>query len=298
MSEVDIDAITVQLLNAFFYSSILFLIASGLSLIYGIMRILNLAHGSLYMLGAYVAYTTVVLLFGASWWSFIIAYILALVIVAFIGIVMERGLIKPLYDKPEELQLLLTFGLILVLDDMVKMIWGPEYRGFPKLWGYSLPIGRYYIPSYFLVTIIIALLIASLLWFFFSRTTLGKQIRATAHNREVASALGINVDRVFIVAFSLGAGLSGLAGSIAGPIYTAFPGMGIEAIVMSFAVIVIGGMGSIMGSLIGSIIVGISRTLMIAIYPMLEIALVYVVMAFILLIKPIGLFGREEIERR
>ena len=269
-----------------------------MSLIYGIMRILNLAHGSLYMLGAYVAYTVIVLIFGVSWWSFLLAYLAAMGVVGLAGLFLEEVPLKPLYDKPEELQLLLTFGIMLMFDDIVKFVWGAEYKGFPKLVGGSIPLGEHRVPVYSFIIIASAFIIAGILWLFFNRTTLGKQVRATAYNREVAAAIGINVNTVFIVAFVIGAALSGLAGAMAGPIYNASPGMGTEAIVMSFAVIVIGGMGSISGALIGSIIVGLSRTIMVIVYPFLEVALIYVVMAAILLIKPTGIFGKEEVERR
>jgi branched-chain amino acid transport system permease protein len=295
---LETDYLLVQLVNTFFYASILFLIASGLSLIYGIMRILNLAHGALYMLGAYIAYTVVMTWLGPSPASFVLGFAASCLALLGIGVAVERLVIKPIYGKPEELQLLLTFALILVLDDVVKIVWGPEYKAFTVLPGGSVGVGRYSVPAYMLWVIALGLAVAAGLWYFFSRTTLGKQMRAAAYNPEVAATLGMNTDKLFALAFGLGSALSGLAGAAAAPILTAYPGMGTDAIVMSFAVIVIGGMGSILGSLVGSMVVAAARTLMVNLYPVLEVALVYMVMAAILLVRPVGLFGREEVERR
>lgn len=295
---MSIDYIAVQLINALFYSSILFLVASGLSLIYGIMRILNLAHGALYMLGAYVSYTVIMLWASGAASSYLIAPLLAILVLAIIGVGIERGLIRPLYGKSEELQLLATFALMLIFDDLVKMIWGPEYKSFTALPGGSMEIGAFTVPFYFIAVVLIGFGVAGLLWFLFSKTIVGKQMRAAAYNPEIAAAVGVNTDKIFIFSFALGASLAGLSGAVASPIQTAYPGMGTEIIVLSFAVIVIGGMGSILGSLLGSLIVGFSRTLMAALYPVMEIALIYIIMVLILLVRPRGLFGREERERK
>ncbi len=295
---MDINLIVVQTFNALFYASILFLISSGLSLIYGIMRILNLSHGALYMVGAYVTYTVVILWLGLDWFSMVLGYVASILVVGALGILVERILLKPLYGKSHDLQLLLTFALILILDDMVKMIWGPEYRAFPRLPGFSIPVGEFQVPIYFVFTLLLGFSVAIVLHLFFTRTTVGKMIRAMTYSPEVASALGVNTDRLFALSFGLGAALAGLAGGVAVPLYTASPGMGTEIIVLSFAVIVIGGMGSIKGALVGSLIVGFSRVFMVMLFPVMEIALIYIIMALILLVKPTGLFGMEMRERR
>lgn len=289
-----LDYIVVQIINALFYSSILFLVASGLSLIYGVMKILNLAHGAFYMVGAYLAYTVVMLWMGGARSSFTLAPLVALLVLAAIGAAVERGLIKPLYRRPEEFQLLATFALLLIFDDFVKIVWGPEYKTFTVLAGGEFTIGRFTLPHYFLAVILLSFGVAAFLWLLLSRTLIGKQMRAAAFNQEVAAALGVNTDKVFVFSFALGAALAGLAGAVAAPIVTAYPGMGVEIIVLSFAVIVIGGMGNIVGSLVGSLIVGFARTLIAAVYPVLEIALIYIVMAVILLVKPTGIFGKEK----
>ncbi|MCE4602875.1 MAG: branched-chain amino acid ABC transporter permease [Desulfurococcales archaeon] len=293
---VDAGFLVAQLVNALFYSSILFMIASGLSLIFGITRILNLAHGAFYMLGAYIMYTVMTALPGGA--SAVLGILAAGTIVAVIGLLVEAGLLSRVYGKPEEVQLLLTFALILVLDDLAKLIWGPEYKSLTTLpWG-SLAVGDYTIPVYHLVAIAVALASAVGLWLLFSRTTLGKKIRASASYPEVAEALGVDTRRMFIVTFMLGSALAGASGALAGPVLTAYPGMGTEAIVLSFAIIVIGGMGSILGALAGALIVGFTRTVMAIVYPVLEVALIYIVMAIVLLVKPTGLFGGREVERR
>ncbi len=295
---MSIDYALVQTINTLFYASILFLIASGLSLIYGIMRILNLAHGSFYMLGAYIGYTAAMLWIGPTPAGFVAGFVLSLALLAAIGALTERTLIRPLYSKPPELQLLLTFALMIALDDVVKMIWGPEYKSFTKLpWGY-MNIGHYSVPVYMLVVIASSAIIGLLLWWFFAKTTIGKQMRAAAYNPEIAAALGMNTDLLFVSAFALGSALSGFAGAMASPILTAYPGMGTDAIVLSFAVIVIGGMGSILGSVVGALIAAIARTVMVIVYPLLEVALIYIVMIIVLLVKPTGLFGKEIVERR
>lgn len=295
---MDINFFIVQFFNALFFASILFLISSGLSLIYGIMKILNLAHGALYMIGAYITFTVVILWLGLSWYSMVLGYLASIAVVAGLGILIERVLLKPLYNKPQDLQLLLTFALIFILDDIVKMIWGAQYRAFPKIPGWSIPVGDYQIPVYFIATVFIAVGVGLFLHWFFTKTTYGKMVRAISYSLETSAILGINTDRLFALSFALGAGLAGLAGGVAVPLYTASPGMGGDAIVLSFAVIVIGGMGSILGAFVGSLIVGFSRVFMTILFPVFEIALIYIIMAVILMFKPTGLFGMEMRERR
>ncbi len=296
---VDPAEVMAQTVNGLFYASILFLMASGLSVIFGVLGILNLAHGSFYMLGAYMAYTVMVLALGeVTWASFAAAAVAAALTVAIVGTLVERGLLKPIYVRPAEHQLLLTFGLILIFDDLVKMIWGPEYRGFPRLPGGSISVGTHTLPIYSLIAILIGVVLAGALHYFFRGTVTGRRIIAASYDRVTAAALGINVDRLMVLSFALGSALAGLAGSVAGPLYTAQPGMGLEVIIHSFAVIVVGGVGSILGALVGSVIIGLSRSVMYMVYPRLDIVLIYVIMILVLLFKPAGLFGREEVVRK
>jgi len=295
---VDPAWVASQLVNGLFYAAVLFLVASGLNVIFGILGILNLAHGSFYMLGAYIAYTVMVLALGVSWTGFIAALLAAAAAVALVGVLVERGLLRPLYTRPPEHQLLLTFGLILVFDDLVKIIWGPTYLSFPRTPGGGVELGGFTITTYMITVILLALAVAWGLHYFFTRTITGKRMRAAAYNREEAAALGINVDALMVAAFALGSALAGAAGAIAGPLYSAQPGMGLEVIIHSFAVIVIGGMGSIVGALVGSLIVGLSRSVMYMVYPVLDIVIIYAIMVAVLLVRPQGLFGREEVIRK
>ena len=291
--------VLAQTVNGLFYAAILFLMASGLNVIFGVLGILNLAHGSFYMVGAYIAYTVMIIALGSvGWGSFAAAAVAAAVVVAVLGVAVERGLLRPLYGKREELQLLLTFGLILIFDDLVKMIWGPQYLGFPRLPGGSFKVGAHEIPHFSIFAIIVGFAVAGLLHYFFNNTITGKRITAAAYDKDTAAALGINVDRLMVLTFALGSALAGLSGAVAGPLYSAQPGMGLEVIIHSFAVIVIGGMGSILGALVGSVIIGLSRSAMYILYPRLDIVLIYVIMILVLLFKPAGLFGRQEVVRR
>ncbi|RLG50181.1 MAG: branched-chain amino acid ABC transporter permease [Thermoproteota archaeon] len=297
---IPIELLIAQTINGLVYASILFLVSSGLTMIYGIMNILNLAHGSLYMLGAYFAITIIMKLAGGSPWGYLAAFILAPTAVMAVGAAIEVGLLKPIYGKPEEYQLLLTFGLILIFDEVVKLIWGPAYINFPNPGRFlgSIEVAGFEFPVYRLLLIALGFSVAWLLWFLLSKTTLGKKMRAAAADREIVSALGVSVPLLFTGAFMLGSFLSGLGGVAAGPLYTASPGMGIDIIVNSFAVIVIGGMGSILGALVGSLIVGLTRAYAIVIYPAIELALVYLIMVIVLLVRPVGLFGKPEEVRR
>ncbi len=297
---MDPGLILVQTFNGLVYSSILFLVSSGLTLIYGIMRVLNLAHGSLYMVGAYLGITVVLYLMSGTPLGYLLAFLAVPPLTGLLGAALERGLIRRTYEMGEEYQLLLTFGLILIFDDLVKMIWGPAYINFPDpnafLGGFRF--GEYKIPVYHILLIALGFSVFLVLWAFFSKTFTGKVMRAAAQDSEVVEAMGVDVSKIFVYSFFLGSLLSGLGGISAGPLYTASPGMGTDIIVYSFAVIVIGGMGSVPGALAGSLIVGVFRSLAIAFYPQMEIVVVFVIMALVLLVKPTGLFGAPEFERR
>ncbi len=297
---MDVGLLAAQVFNGLVYSSILFLVSSGLTLIYGIMNVLNLAHGSLYMLGAYLGITIVVYALGGTPLAYLVAFLLVPPMVGLVGALLERTLIRRTYPMGEEYQLLLTFGLILVFDDLVKMVWGAAYINFPDPNSFlgGLRFGVYTLPLYHVILIVLGFAVFLGLWTFFSRTFTGKVMRAAAMDREIVEAMGVDVNRVFVSSFFLGSLLSGLGGISAGPLYTASPGMGTDIIVYSFAVIVIGGMGSIGGAMAGSLIVGVLRSLAISFYPQLEIVIVFVIMAAVLLMKPTGLFGRPEFERR
>src|SRR2546422_764366 len=247
------DIFLAQLLNALLYAAVLFLIAGGLSLIFGVMRIVNLAHGSLYALGAYVMAWGLGRLAGESGSEPI--YLIALLPVAAVavgatGAVLEPILLRPLYARAEEYQLLLTFGLLLILEDAMRYIWGPTPLTASPLWaafGTLHLMGATY-PRYNVVVILLGVLTAVLLWVFVFKTRFGVMLRATSQNRRMAAALGINVGGVYVQAFALGCLMAGLAGAVIVPIQGAVLGMGVDALVLAFVVVVIGGLGSLDGA--------------------------------------------------
>jgi branched-chain amino acid transport system permease protein len=291
---------TIQLLNALFYAAVLFLIAAGLSLIYGVMRIVNLAHGSFYALGAYVSAWAVGGAFGSALFGqiglaglFLLLPIGAFAIAA-LGAVVEPTLLRPLYRRPEEYVLLITFGLLMILEDAMKLIFG----GTPLTAGAimdsmgSFRIGGLLYPRYNILVVGIGVLAAFCLWWFIYRTRFGVILRATSQDRRMAAALGINVGRVYIQAFAIGCFMAGLGGAVVVPAQAAVLGMGIEALVLAFVVVVIGGLGSLEGALVGALIVAILRTLAIQFYAELELAILYLIAAAVLVVRPTGLFGR------
>jgi branched-chain amino acid transport system permease protein len=294
-----------QALNGVQFGVTLFLMAAGLTLVFGIMNLVNLAHGALYMLGAYLAAT-----FYQRTGSFLAALALALIATLVIGIVVELVALRTLYERDHLDQVLATFGLILFFNEMVAIVWGRAaiYAKLPAwLSGHIqlLPGIRY--PLYRALVIVVGLLVAVLLWLLVNRTRLGMLIRAGASNRTMVSALGVNIRLLYTLVFGLGAALAGLAGLMAGPIYAVQIGMGEEILIQVFVVIVIGGIGSIKGALVGALVVGMVDTLGRAFLrptlatvlspsaadsagPALASVLIYVLMAAVLFFRPQGLF--------
>lgn len=291
------DTLAVQLLNSLFYASILFQIACGLTLIYGVMRIVNLAHGSLYAIGAYVTGWTLNLLAGPgsrpSVWFFLLL-LSGAVAAAAAGAILEPTLLRPLYNRAEEYQLLITFGLLLILEDVMHLVWGPHpltSSALPDLLGSSSILGATY-PNYNILVIVIGFVAAVALWALVYRTKFGVVLRATSQNMRVASALGVNVKRVYIQAFTIGCFMAGLGGAVIMPISGAVLGMGVDALILAFVVVVIGGLGSLEGALVGALIVGFVRTLGITYFAEIELAVLYLIATVVLLARPAGLFGR------
>jgi branched-chain amino acid transport system permease protein len=285
----------INVLNALLYASILFLIAGGLSLIYGVMRIVNLAHGSLYAIGAYVAawvvgYLTAQVSVGLL---FVVLPIGALAAAA-AGAVIEPTLLRPLYKRPEEYQLLITFGLFLVLEDVIRFIWGAQPLSASTLWASmgSVEVGDAIYPKYNLMVIGIGVLAAVGIWAFVYKTRFGVLLRATSQDMRMASALGVDVRRVYVQAFTLGCFMAGLAGAIVVPSQGAVLGMGVDALILSFVVVTVGGLGSLEGALVGAVIVGFVREAGINWFPEIELAVLYLIAAAVLLVRPAGLFGR------
>ncbi len=292
------DTLVSQILNSLFYASILFLIASGLSLVYGVMRIVNMAHGNLYAFGAYVAAWVVGLaataMPNASPVVLFVLLISGAVAAAGVGALLEPTLLRPLYKRAEEYQLLMTFGLLLVLEDVMRLLWGPHpltasvvSDAMPSL---SI-LGLTY-PGYNLFVIAVGGVAAVALWAFVYRTRFGVMLRATSQDMRMASALGINVKRVYVQAFTIGCLMAGLGGAVVMPISGAVLGMGVDALILAFVVVVIGGLGSLEGALVGALIVGFVRTLGIMYFAEVELAVLYLIAAVVLFVRPAGLFAR------
>jgi len=285
----------IQILNSLFYASVLYLIAAGLSLIFGVMRIVNMAHGSLYGVGAFVTAWLVgrAVAYGlSSVWLFLFIPVGAAV-VALIGAVIEPVLLRPFYRRAEEYQLLVTFGLLLIIEDVVHFFFG----GLPVTADVlmdavpSIHIGGLVYPGYYLVVIGVGALAALALWAVIYRTKFGIMLRATSQDRRMASTLGLNVGFVYVSAFAIGCFMAGLGGAIIVPSQAAVLGMGIDALVLAFVVVVIGGLGSLQGALVGALIVSFVRTAGIQFFPEVELAVLYLIAAIVLLVKPTGLFG-------
>ena len=292
--------LVIQVLNSLFYAAVLFLIAAGLSLIYGVMRIVNLAHGTFYALGAYVSAWAVGGAFGATIGSNLglAGQLLLLPIGAFaiaaVGAVIEPTLLRPLYRRPEEYVLLITFGLLMILEDAMKMLFGGTPLSAGTIMDHmgSFPIGRLLYPVYNLVVIGVGVLAAVGLWWFIYRTRFGVILRATSQDRRMASALGLNVGRVYVQAFAIGCFMAGLGGAVVVPAQAAVLGMGVDALILAFIVVVVGGLGSLEGALIGALLVGVVREAGIAMFPEIELAVLYLMAAIVLLVRPAGILGR------
>jgi branched-chain amino acid transport system permease protein len=298
------DIVAIHLLNALLYATVLFLIAGGLSLIYGVMRIINLAHGNLYAFGAYVSAWAVgratVLAGGdpagggASTALLLLVLPAGAVAAAAVGAALEPTLLRPFYKRAEEYQLLVTFGLLMIIDDVIRFVWGPYPLSAGALFENfgSVTIGEAIYPTYNFVVIAVGGLAAVFLWAFIYKTRFGVVLRATSQNMRMSQALGVNVNRVYVQAFTLGCLMAGLGGAIIVPSQSAVLGMGVDALILSFIVVVVGGLGSLEGALLGALIVGVVREAGIAWFPEVELAVLYLIAAVVLLVRPAGLFGR------
>ena len=288
---MDPTFLAIQLGNGLALAMLLFLIASGLTLVFGVAGVLNFAHGSFYMLGAYAAFTVGALLPGSR--SFWVGLLVAPLVVGVVGVVVERFFLCRTYGRPPVTQLLLTFGFILILDDFVQIIWGADLKSIPTpaVLAGSLQVGRATFPLYSLFLIGFGPVVAAAMYVILYRTRAGKILRAAADDREIASTLGINVSRLFALVFLCGSALAGLAGALSGPVRAVTPSMGVEIIIEAFAVVVIGGLGSMRGALVGALVVGVLRSVAISVYPEIEMLLIYLIVIAVLLLRPRGLFG-------
>jgi branched-chain amino acid transport system permease protein len=278
-----------------FHASILFLVSAGLQVVFGVQKVFNLACGSFYALGAYFGVTAV------QWYVdaggppslFVVPLVLAGALIGVSGLVVERGLLRFVYERDETFQLLLTFAVVLMMEDAIRMTWGTapvSTAGLYLVYGQARIAGAP-VPVYNLIVIAASLAIALGIGWLLTRTAFGRIVRATADNREMAEALGVDMRRVYAKVFTLGTALGTLGGALVIPATAAMSEMGVELIVEAFAVVVIGGLGSMRGAFVGALVVGILRAIAISVYPELEMLIIYLIVITVLTFRPRGLFG-------
>ena len=293
------NQLVAVVIDGLIYSSWLFIIAVGLTLIYGVMKILNIAHGSLYALGAYSAAAL------AGYWinqghapmgSYAVMLVAAILVGLVAGPVIERGLLRFMYGKDEIVLVLVTYAVFLILEDFIKLTWGVDpyflYQPYSLLG--SFDVGDLTYPVYNLVLFGVAVLIGVTLAWVLTRTRRGKMLVAVIHDREMAAAMGINVSLVYFVTFTVGAMLGAVGGALTAPMISVQPGIGAETIVLAFAVVVIGGLGSLPGAALAAILVGLVRSAAVHYRPELDLFAIYFVMAVVLIMRPKGLFSAQE----
>jgi len=297
---MDFATFLIQLLNAVQYGLLLFLVASGLTLIFGIMGIINLAHGSFYMIGAYLAWSL-----SGSLGNFWAAIALGIVLSVLLGMLLEWLLIRHLYRRDHLYQVLLTYGLILIFEELRSIIWGDDVHGVPvpDVLSASVPLtDTLEYPVYRLWMSGVCVVLAGLMYWLIQHTRLGMMIRAGASNRDMTQSLGINIQLLYRLVFALGVALAAFAGMIAAPVSSVFPGMGGQVLIICFVVVVIGGIGSVKGALVAALLIGLvdtfGKVLEIEIggfrvLPELAGMSVYLLMAMVLLWRPEGLFGKR-----
>ena len=290
---MDFATFLIQCLNALQYGLLLFLVASGLTLIFGIMGVINLAHGSFYMIGAYMAYAlapAVSAIFGGAFFS---TLAVGLVLSVILGYALEWAFFSYLYEREHLQQVLMTYGLILVFEELRSMLVGDDVHGVtvPEWLNGALALNEVMTyPVYRLFMSGVCLLLAAGMWFVFTRTRLGMMIRAGTSNREMVQSLGIDITLLYRIVFAIGVALAVFAGMIAAPVSSVYPGMGNSVLIICFVVVVIGGIGSIKGALLAALLIGLVDTFGKVLLPQAAGVLVYVLMALILLWRPNGLF--------
>ena len=287
------ELILQQALNGISFGALLFILSAGLSLIFGMMDVVNLAHGAFYMLGAYV--TLQVVTTTGQFWP---AVIIAPLVLFLLGRILEPTLLRRLRGRYLD-QVLLTIGVALVIVDLIGLVWGREIRtiAFPPPFEGSLEIAGNVYPTYRLFVIVFAIALAVALWYVHTRTRFGALIRAGVNDAEMLDALGVDIDRLFALTFGVGAALAGLAGAIAAPAFALSPGMDVDALIYSLIVVVVGGLGTLSGAAVGSALIGPGDTFGKILFPQFALAVVFAIMAVVLLARPSGIFGRLRVGR-
>jgi branched-chain amino acid transport system permease protein len=287
---MDFSAIVMQLFTGLSLGMLYVLLALGLSIVFGLLTVVNFAHGAMYMWGAYAG-VSVVAITGNFW----LALIVAPLVVGAYGLLVERTLIRPLYGRDINYPLLLTFGLQFIMIEIVRIFWGTSDHPFSAPDMLSTPVemfGIFFFPSYRLFLIGVTIVICFVLWFFLEKTDLGLVIRAGTRDALMVRALGIDMGRIWWLVFGIGSALAGLAGILASPIRSVFPEMGTSMLVECFVVVVVGGMGSLKGAIFSGIIIGEAIAITTLFYPQFADIVIFLVMAIVLLIRPSGLFGK------
>ncbi|GAB7533893.1 branched-chain amino acid ABC transporter permease [Burkholderia sp. 3C] len=292
------------LIDGAIYASWLFMVAAGMTIIYGVMRVLNMAHGSFYAIGAYSAASAITAYFSgdqnAPYVSYLILFGCALVAGTVCGLLIEQTLLRFLRGKDEILMVIVTYALLLIFEDVIKLIWGVDaYFAFQpyRLLGQSEPAEGLRFANYDFALILVSIVIGVIAWFALNRTKRGRLLKAVIHDREIAVAMGVNVNFMFAATFVVGAILGALAGALTAPSISVTPGIGVEVIVLAFAVVVVGGLGSIGGAAVGAILVGMSRSIAVHLAPEFELFVIYGVMFLVLALRPRGLFGQDLVRK-
>ncbi|HLF27757.1 MAG TPA: branched-chain amino acid ABC transporter permease [Anaerolineae bacterium] len=285
------DNFLIQLLNGLVTSMLLFVMAAGLSLIFGLMDVINLAHGAFYLLGGYIGLTLV-----RQYQSFWLALLIAPIVVGVLGLLIEYFFLRRLYGRQRHLeQVLFTFGVALIVIDLTRWNWGAfvESAPAPELLSGQVAVFDIQFPIYRLALIIFGLVLAALLWLLIERTRLGAIVRAGVSDAQLVSGLGIDIQRVFAGVFGFGAGLAALAGVIGAPVFSLYPGLDSEILILALVVVVVGGLGTLKGAFFGSVLIGLADTFGKALLPEFSRFFLFAVMAGVLLLRPTGLFGRK-----
>ena len=288
---MDLNFLVIQLFTGLVGAMILFLLASGLTLIFGVMNILNFAHATMWLLGGYITYSVFEYLDGGGW-LLVPAIIAGTAIMALFGFVLERLLISRMYERELPEQLLLTFALVLIIGDLIRLVWGVEDRAI-FLGIEPLEMFDTFVNPYYFVIIAVGVVVAAGLWLFLQRTRYGKIVRAAVYSRDMVSALGIRIPMIYAGVFALGVGIAAFAAGVFLPLMPMALGTDIDLIVQCFAVVVIGGFGSILGTFVASLIVGIVYSFSILIWPDGALAVVFLIVVVVLIWRPWGLFGTE-----
>lgn len=287
---MDLSAIGGQLLIGLSRAMILFIVASGLTLVFGVLRVINFAHGSFYMLGAFLAFTLATA-WGAGFGGFWLALLVAPLAVAAVSLAVERGLLRTIYNREHLLQMLLTYSLVLIFNDVIKLIWGVEFKSLPvpgALTGSFAFLGAS-LPRYNSFLLLVGPVVAVGLWLFLHRTRIGKICRATATDQEMVDALGINSRLVFAAVFALGGWLAGLGGVLMAPTVNIVLGMDTSIIISAFLVVVIGGLGNVWGTLLSALIFGVGESLGVLFWPRFALVFPFLIATVLLILRPSGL---------